>query len=206
MSKKSKHSTPKSRPTRPAMKYVWIGVPVLVVAVAVIALIFLIPSWQGSGSSSTSSASADTVAGTSVGQRAPDFLVKDTDGDPWTLQDFKKYKATILYFTTTRCLPCIPETQELASLRTSYGAQFQVLWVDLDVTDPKDALAEYKSKYGHPDFIFAKDAPGNAVALEYRVAALGTVYLLNSQSVIVHKGVQSVGSTDFRKQLAQLVR
>lgn len=142
--------------------------------------------------------------GTAVGQKAPDFTLADINGNKFRLSGLQG-SSTILYFSTTTCLPCVPETQELANLKSKYSDKLEVVWIDIDPFDTEENLREYGQKYGHKDFIYALDKPDNKTAFAYKVKVLGTLYLVDPEGIIAFSGIRPVESKKFRETLKNLV-
>jgi len=142
--------------------------------------------------------------GTAVGQKAPDFTLTDINGKRLRLSELGG-RPTIVYFSTTTCLPCIPETQELAKLKAKHGSRLEVVWIDVDPFDTEENLREYGQKYGHKDFVYALDKPDSKTAFAYKVRVLGTLYLLDPQGIIAFSGIRPVESKKFKEALKSLM-
>lgn len=146
----------------------------------------------------------DLVVGTAVGQRAPDFNLLTVDDQNYQIQD--SFGApTILYFSSTTCVSCIPKTQALAKLKETFDERLNVLWIDVDLNDSKQSLREFGMKYGHSNFVYAFDKPSNRAAISYQVRALGTLYLLDQQGIVQLSGVNPMGTTQFNSLLEKLI-
>jgi peroxiredoxin len=66
------------------------------------------------------------------GQRAPDFTLRDTDGNKVSLSDYRG-KAVLINFWATWCAPCKIEMPWLISLQDQYASQgFQILGISSD--------------------------------------------------------------------------
>jgi thiol-disulfide isomerase/thioredoxin len=74
-----------------------------------------------------------------------DFTLKDADGKPVKLANFKG-KLIVLNFWATWCVPCRAEIPTLVGLQTKYGAQgLQVIGVSID--DPVEKMKPFVGKY-----------------------------------------------------------
>lgn len=145
--------------------------------------------------------SAKLPIGTDVGDQAPDFSLTDIDGNQITLRDLRG-RPVVLYFSATWCLPCVPETQELAKRKARFG-NVEVIWISVDPnTDSPEALRAHRRKYARDDFIYARDT--NGVARLYRVVSLGDLYLLDAQGRIIFKGTRPVGTKLFEEALKRV--
>ena len=161
--------------------------------------------WLSGNLSSRPANKASAQIGTAVGQKAPDFTLTDINGKRFSLSELQG-SPTIVYFSATTCLPCIPETQELAKLKAKYDKNLEVVWIDVDPFDTEENLREYGQKYGHKDFIYALDKPDNKTAFAYKVRVLGTLYLLNPEGIIAFSGVRPVESKKFKETLKEQVK
>lgn len=174
----------------------------------VVGFIALCPTCIGwlSPSSAVSSAqnpdSAELPIGTDVGNQAPDFALMDIDGNRFSLSDLRG-RPVILYFSATWCLPCIPETQELAKRKARYD-NIEIVWISVDPsTDTSERLRVHRRKYARDDFIYALDT--NGIARQYRVVSLGDLYLLDARGRIIFKGTRPVGKQPFEETLKRVV-
>ena len=74
-----------------------------------------------------------------------DFTLKDADGKPVKLADFKG-KVILLDFWATWCVPCRAEIPALVALQAKYGKQgLQVVGVSID--DPVEKMKPFVAKY-----------------------------------------------------------
>ena len=74
-----------------------------------------------------------------------DFTLKDANGKPVKLGDFKG-KVVVLNFWATWCVPCRAEIPTLVGLQTKYGGQgLQVVGVSID--DPVEKMKPFVVKY-----------------------------------------------------------
>jgi thiol-disulfide isomerase/thioredoxin len=74
-----------------------------------------------------------------------DFTLKDENGKPVKLADFKG-KLIVLNFWATWCVPCRAEIPTLVALQTKYARQgLQVVGVSID--DPAEKMKPFVGKY-----------------------------------------------------------
>ena len=81
---------------------------------AFLALIFMLPS------ASVGFGSADGIMCSAEKNRAPDFVVTDTDGNAVTLSQFFG-KPIVLNFWATWCMPCVYELPDFEEAFREYG-------------------------------------------------------------------------------------
>lgn len=95
---------------------------------------------------STKAPGAGIVGGKS-GQTAPDFELKDLNGRPVHLSDFRG-KAVVLNFWATWCPPCKEEIPWFIDLQKKYGPQgLQIVGVSMD-DGGRDAVAPFAREMG----------------------------------------------------------
>src|SRR5262245_44825605 len=74
-----------------------------------------------------------------------DFVLKDTQGKPVRLADYKG-KLIVLNFWATWCIPCRAEIPALVELQSKYARQgLQVIGVSID--DPVEKMQPFAAQY-----------------------------------------------------------
>lgn len=143
--------------------------------------------------------------GTAIGRRAPDFSLTDLDGKELSLSTFRG-RPVILYFSAAWCPSCIPETETLARIKSEYGDRVDVIWIDVDPKrDTKADLRRLGREHGHEKFIYAFDMPDNEVAIEFRVRALGTTYILDQEGVVRYIDFGPTGYKTYARELEEIL-
>lgn len=196
--------------TRHARRIFWLGGLGIGLVGLVVLAIFVVPAVcpscvPGSGQPTPKAAASTTgeePVGTDVGERAPDFTLTDIDGNSFSLSELRG-RPVVLYFSASWCLPCAPETQELAKRKARYSA-LEIVWISVDPkSDSPETLRAHRRRYGRDDFIYALDTAG--VTQLYRVVSLGDLYLVDAQGRIVFKGARPVGTKPFEEALARVI-
>lgn len=129
-----------------------------------------------------------------MGKPAPDFTLKDLQGQPVSLTNYRG-KAVMINFWATWCAPCKVETPWLVELRNRYAQKgFEVLGVSSqgdDVT-PKNKSAWNKDKAEIEKFAQQEKLPypvllgGDGIATPYGgVENLPTSFFVNRKGVVV---------------------
>ena len=117
-----------------------------------------------------------------IGQVAPDFSIKDQNGHPIKLSDYKG-KVVFLNFWATWCGPCVEEAPDVEKLNNKLkDRKFQMLTVAID-TDWKPVNEFYaKHKLSVPVFL----DPGQQVARGlYKITGVPETFLIDANGHVV---------------------
>lgn len=116
-----------------------------------------------------------------IGQQAPDFSLKDEDGKPVRLSDYRG-KLVFLNFWATWCIPCIEEMPEMETLKNTYkDRKFQMLAVSV-ATDWDVVRKFYKE---HNLTIPAALDPGHQISGLYKVFKFPETFLIDGNGYVV---------------------
>jgi peroxiredoxin len=119
-----------------------------------------------------------------IGQQAPDFSIKDENGQPVKLSDFRG-KLVFLNFWATWCEPCIEEMPAMETITNAFkDKKFQMLTisVDLDWSDVKKFYKEYNLTM--PVLL----DPGQQVAKGlYKVTGYPETFLIDANGSVVKR-------------------
>lgn len=163
-----------------------LGAAVVVVFVAVLAASLLVSGGSGKDKGSEASVPSSVSAkgtGPEVGKLFPPFRLTDTGGRKLTRSSLRG-KPSIVWFTTSYCVPCQVGAKSVAQLDDELGAgKFNVLVVFVDPSEPESALTEWKDSFANPGWLAALD-DDNTLANEVGLRALDTKFLLASNGVI----------------------
>lgn len=136
-----------------------------------------------------------------VGQKVPDFTVKDEAGKSYTLKSLLKGKKyLVLDFWASWCGPCrreIPNVKKQYALYKDKGLEVVSISIDKNATAWKKAVKEEQLQW--PNFL------SPAVADEYRVKAVPTMYLLDSEGNVVAENEEARGEK-LAAKLAELFK
>jgi peroxiredoxin len=119
------------------------------------------------------------------GQPAPDFTLKDLEGESYTLSELKG-KVVLLDFWATWCKPCIISIPHLNELNLRFQEEeFFVLGISVDRYKSKSSLKRFVKKY-EINYPILADKSGK-VAARYRAFALPTSFLINGEGKIAKR-------------------
>lgn len=138
------------------------------------------------------------------GQKAPDFTLKDINGNSVSLSSFKG-KVVLLNFWATWCPPCkaeIPSMNKLHQKLKNRGFVMLAVSTDRAVIDVKDFL-----KTTPVNFPVVVDYNLNVSRSLYRVFMMPTTFLIDRKGVIVEKyfGEQDWTEPEIIKEIEALL-
>ncbi len=111
-----------------------------------------------------------------VGARAPDFSLKGTDGESYTLAAALAHGPVLLVFFKTTCGTCDLAFPYINRLRESYPGDGWSLWAVAQ--DPPEDAVRYAAAYGIT-YPVLPDADGYTASKAYDPPATPTLYLID---------------------------
>jgi peroxiredoxin len=112
---------------------------------------------------------------TLVGSEAPDFALRNFEGETVRLSDYRG-KLVFLNFWATWCEPCIREIPDMMTMKEALeGRPFEMLAISVDTS--WDDVNSYLDEHGF-ELPTVLD-PGQAVKLEYRVTGFPETFLVS---------------------------
>ena len=162
----------------------------LVIIIGIIALVGIAMLWGTANTTPSNSpaqalrADKNEAKAPSVGTPFPKFSLIDIDGNEATNSSLSG-KPSILWFTTSWCVPCQIGAKEVAKLDDELGGDaFNVLVVFVDPRESADDLQRWKQSFGNKDWIVAFDNQSNPLAQKINLKFLDTKYLLDDSGII----------------------
>lgn len=153
---------------------------VVLVAVAVFAVQRATPAADAVTPASSAGGGGGNPA--AIGQPFTDFRLATVDGSQVT-PDKLRGSDTILWFTTTYCVPCQVGAQAYQSLDNELGDEAPtMLFVFLDPQEPDAALREFRTKFGLPEWQMAMDT--DQLAQRAGVQVLDTKIFVDETGVV----------------------
>lgn len=139
-------------------------------AIVIITTVFLI---------STDALSIKTAAGT---QKAPDFILKDLNGQKFRLSDYKGKKPVMIIFSTTWCSSCKSEIPHFKSLYATY-ANKGIEIVNVGVQESKVKMSKFSTRYNLPYRVLLDEA--GIVSGVYGIRGVPSLVLVDKNGFIL---------------------
>ncbi len=119
----------------------------------------------------------------------PDFDVKDLDGKPLAIANYKG-KVVMLDFWATWCGPCVGEVPNVAAVYQKYHDKgFEIIGISLDREGDKDKLISFTKEHNMPwRQYFDGQYWTNQLAVKYGIQSIPAAFLLDASGKIIAKG------------------
>ena len=82
-------------------------------------------------------------------EKAPDFVLKDLNGQKFRLSDFRGKQPVLIIFSATWCTFCREEIPHFKSIHAAYAEQGLEI-VNIDIQESKEKVAKFTAKQGLP--------------------------------------------------------
>ena len=126
-----------------------------------------------------------------VGSVFPDFDVKDLDGKPLAVANFKG-KVVMVDFWATWCGPCVQEVPNVAAVYQKYHDKgFAIIGVSLDREGDKSKVTSFTKEHNMPwQQFYDGKYWSNELAVKYGVRSIPATFLLDGSGKIIAKNVR----------------
>lgn len=129
-----------------------------------------------------------------------DFSLKDCEGREFNLESLEGYKTLVFYKVT--CPTCQFTLPFVERMFRSYGGKIHFLGV---VQDPEEDARRFAKEY---DLTFPQliDAPDYGVSIDYDIAVVPTIYLVDPQGKVsfVEEGFVKASMEELNRRLADI--
>jgi peroxiredoxin len=175
-----------SKPTgrQRARTRLWIAGVVAAVAVLVLVATIAVQRSAPGQDAAAGGTSGPAPAGgpAEVGEPMTDFRLVTSDGGEVAAAKLRG-NDSILWFTTTYCVPCQVGAVEYRALASELGDEAPtMLFVFLDPQEPNSALQTFRSQFGLPEWIMALDS--DQLAQRAGVQVLDTKIFVDETGVV----------------------
>lgn len=134
-------------------------------------------------------------------EEAPDFTLKDLDGNAVSLQDLRG-KAVYLNFWTTWCKWCKKEMPAMKRVHASFESK-DVAIVAVDIGEDRDKVATYIAKGEYP-FQVLLDSD-KSVSKAYRVTSIPVSVFVDREGRVAYRKLGTMKEDEMRSVLEALV-
>lgn len=154
------------------------------------------------GQEDTSPEAAKLEPTPEVGHPAPDFALKDLDGNTVRLSDLRG-KVVFINFWATWCPPCRAEMPEIEALHQEYKDKGVVV-IGVDIREPETTVRQYIQQGGF-SWTIVLDSTGE-VAAEYQIAAIPTSFFVDKEGIIRAVNVGAMTKRAMEAKLTEAMR
>ncbi len=137
-----------------------------------------------------------------VGHPAPDFTLKDLDGNLVRLSDLRG-KAVFINFWATWCPPCRAEMPEIEAVHQEYKDKGVVV-LGVDISEPESTVRQYIQQGGF-SWTIVLDGTGE-VARDYQIAAIPASFFLDREGIIRAVNIGAMTKRAMEAKLAEAIR
>lgn len=123
--------------------------------------------------------------------KAPDFVLKDLQGQPFRLSDQRGKRPVLIIFSTTWCTFCVQEIPQFKTLHATYAKQGLEV-VNIDIQESKEKVDKFAAKHELP-YRTLLDLDG-AVSAAYGVRGVPTLILIDKNGLIVCRQCRNIDS------------
>ena len=127
-------------------------------------------------------------------QKAPDFILKDLNGQKFRLSDYRGKKPVMIIFSTTWCSSCKSEIPHFKSLYAVY-ANKDIEIVNVGVQESKAKMSKFAARYNLPYRVLLDEA--GIVSGVYEIRGVPSLVLVDKKGFIVcHQCTQIEATLD----------
>ncbi|MBS0621344.1 MAG: thioredoxin family protein [Verrucomicrobia bacterium] len=127
-----------------------------------------------------------------IGSEAPDFSLPGTDGGLYSLKNFSKAKALVIFFTCNHCPYVVASNENTRALAQKYapqGVQFVAINSNSEELRPLDSFKEMQAQMEefHFPWVYLRDET-QAIAWEYGPLRTPHFFLFDDKRQLVYTG------------------
>lgn len=137
-----------------------------------------------------------------VGHPAPDFTLRDLDGNAVRLSDLRG-EVVFINFWATWCPPCRAEMPEIEAVHQEYKDKGVVV-LGVDISEPASTVRQYIQQGGF-SWTIVLDSIGE-VARDYQIAAIPTSFFIDQEGIIRAVNIGAMTKRAMEAKLAEAMR
>lgn len=166
-----------------------IGISALLIAAIGV---FVAATWVNNSAGTSAMAEVAALPGLKVGDKAPDFKLKNVDGKMVSLQDFKDAKGYIVTFTCNTCPYAVAYEDRIIELNQKFAAKgYPVVAVmpNDPTVQPGDSFDKMQQRAKEKGFTFPYlFDEGQKVYVQYGATRTPEIYLLDKDLTVRYTG------------------
>ena len=141
----------------------------------------------------------EVETGLNIGEKAPNFILKDLTGKTVQLADFKGQQIMINFWATW-CPPCKKEMLDIERLSQEKKGQLIVLAINIDGGNDMGVREFVRArKLTYPILVDKNDE----VANQYHILSIPTTYFVNRDGIITNKALTILSIEQMHKMLEE---
>lgn len=199
---------PPRQPVRPVLERSTVRIAIAVAILGVLFGVALMVGRRGGSNDAQPSVQATPAAAPGaldseapvVGQLAPDFALRSSDGSLVKLSDLRG-KVVWLNFWATWCVPCAQEHEALVEASRTWQGRVQFLGMVYE--DQEDQVLAYLRSRGGPPYPSLMD-PHDRTAIAYGISGVPETFFIDAQGRIADKVVGPLRPIDLDERLRSL--
>lgn len=145
---------------------------------------------------------ADQQGVVTVGELAPNFVLKDLEGKEIELKELRG-KGVFLNFWATTCPPCLEEMPHMENgYQKNQADGIEILAVNFG--DQRIRIEQFITRIGGLSFPILLD-PGSQVNQLYGVRALPTTFLIDENGIVIERSIGGIPEKKVNEFLQRIV-
>lgn len=147
----------------------------------------------------------ESITDKNISQLAPDFTLKNLDGEEVSLSDYVG-KPAVLNFWASWCPPCKEEMPNFNELSNQYGKTGDVIFLMVNITDGGRETIETATAFlsdNKYDMNVLFDTEGKASTL-YNISSIPATFFIDSQGYINNSSVGSLTMNQLEMEVKKL--
>lgn len=124
--------------------------------------------------------------GLAVGNRAPDFTLKNLNDNDVTLWSFRGNKIVMINFWYSACNPCVAEMPHIQNVYTTWSGSYPLEVLAVNIMDNKTVIQAWlnnqTTQYTFPMLVDT----GGTVKNRYNITSAPVTFIIDTQGIIRH--------------------